>query len=90
MQTKTKLNSRFKMSDLGQLSWFLGIQFECESNTIKMNQSRYIEKILSKFSMVDCKPRSTPCEMDIMKTSDVVDLIESKPYREIIGNLIYI
>ena len=28
--------------------------------------------------------------MYISKTSDVVDLIESKPYREIIGSLIYI
>ena len=54
-----------------------------------MNQSRYIEKILSKFGMADCKPCSTPCEMDIIKTSDKVDLIESKPY-EIIGSLIYI
>ena len=55
-----------------------------------MNQSRYIEKILSKFGMADCKPRSTPCEMDITKTSDEVDLIESKPYCEIIDSLIYI
>ena len=55
-----------------------------------MNQSRYIEKILSKFGMADCKPRSTPCEMDIKKTSDKVNLIDSKPYREIIGSRIYI
>ena len=55
-----------------------------------MNQSTYIEKILSKFGMVDCKSHSTPCEMDITKTSDEVDLIESKPYQEIIGSLIYI
>ena len=65
MQIKTRLNSRFKMTDLGQLSWFLGKQFECENNTIKMNQWRYIEKILSKFDMAECKPRLTPCEMDI-------------------------
>ena len=83
MQIKTRLNFKFKMTDLGKLSWFLGIQFQCENNTIKKNQSRYIEKILSKFGMADCKPYSTPCEMDIMKTSD-------KPYREIIGSLIFI
>ena len=53
-----------------------------------MNQSRYIEKI-SKFGIAICKSRSTPCEMDIKKTSDVLDLIGSKPYYEIIGNLIY-
>ena len=28
--------------------------------------------------------------MDITKTSDKVDLIDSKPYNEIIGSLIYI
>ena len=43
-----------------------------------MNQSRYIEKILSKFGMGDCKPRSTPWEIDIKKTSDKVDLIDNK------------
>ena len=89
MQIKTRPNSRFKMTDLGKLSWFLGIQFEYK-NTIKTNQSRYIKKILSKFSMADCKPHSTPCEMDTPRTSDKVNLIESKPYHEIIGSLIYI
>ena len=89
MQIKTRLNSRFKMTDFWKLSWFLGILLECENSTIKMNQSRYI-KILSKFSMADCKPCSTPCEMDITKTSDEVNLIDCKPYCEIIGSLIYI
>ena len=87
MQIKKRLNSRFKMTDFGQLSWFLEIQFECENNTIKINQSRYIKKILLKCGMADCKPCSTPCEMDIKKTSDLID---SKPYCEIIGSLIYI
>ena len=40
--------------------------------------------------MADCKLGSTSCEMDITKTSDEVGLIKSKPYREIIGSLIYI
>ena len=35
MQIKTRLNSRFKMTDLEKVSWFLEIQFECENNTIK-------------------------------------------------------
>ena len=79
-QIKTRLNSRFKMTGLGKLSRFLGIQFKCKNNTTAMNQSRYIKKILSKFSMADCKPCSTPCEMDIMKKSDEVNLIDNKPY----------
>ena len=89
MKIRTKLISRFKMTNLGKLSWFLGIQFECINSTIKMNQSRYIEDILSKFGMADCKPCSTSCKMDIKKTNEV-DLIKSKPYHEIIGSLICI
>ena len=37
MQIKTRLNLRFKMTDLEKKSWFLEIQFECKNNTIKMN-----------------------------------------------------
>ena len=40
--------------------------------------------------MADYKPCSSPCRMDIMKTSDKVDLRDNKPYQEIIGSLIYI
>ena len=40
--------------------------------------------------MADCKSCSNPCETDIKKTSDEVDLIESKHYREIIESDIYI
>ena len=42
------------------------------------------------FGLADCKTRSIPREMDITKTSDEVDLIDCKHYREIIGSLIYI
>ena len=55
-----------------------------------MNQSRYIKKLLSKFVMADCKPHSTPCEIDITKTRDKANLIDNKPYCKIIGSLIYI
>ena len=41
MEIKTRLNSRFNMTDLGQLSWLLGIQFEYETNT------RYIVDIIN-------------------------------------------
>ena len=51
------------MKDLGKLSWFLGIEFKCENGTIEMNQTRYLEKVLERFKMKDCKPKSTPCEI---------------------------
>ena len=65
---KTSLNSRFKMTDLGRLSWFLGIKFKCKHDRIKMNQSKYIERILSKFNMENCKTQQTQHEMDLNST----------------------
>ena len=39
---------------------------------MKMNQRRYLLKILDKFEMVDCKPRSTSSELKI-------DCMDSNP-----------
>ena len=38
-KTKGSLKMRFKMKDVGVLSWFLGIQFKFENNCIEMSQS---------------------------------------------------
>lgn len=46
-EVKEFLKMRFKMKDLKELSWFLGIQFKFESGCIEMNQSKYVESILS-------------------------------------------
>ena len=90
-EVKQKLSSRFKMKDLGVLSWFLGIEFTCEKNEIIMSQSKYIEKILAKFNMQNCKPRSSPCEMSSNKmNSEESSLVNNKLYREIVGSLVYV
>ena len=87
---KTNLNQKFKMRDLGQLSWFLGIQFQIDDDSITMNQSKYIEKVLAKFGMEKCKPRSTPCEISSNKsTVDDSPKTDGKLYREMVGSLIY-
>ena len=78
--TKQMLKDKFNMKDLGRLSYFLGIDFKQENGLVKMNQKRYLLKILDKFEMADCKPRSTPSEQKI-------DYIDSNPvdppYRNI-------
>ena len=91
---KEALKSRFKMKDLGQISYFLGIEFEFEDNKLSIHQSRYISKVLHKFRMNDCKPRSTPCEANpshkIKENEEPLNEAELKRYRQIVGSLIYI
>jgi DNA-dependent RNA polymerase auxiliary subunit epsilon len=87
-EVKKNLSDRFQMKDLGMLSWFLGIEFTCEKEVIKMSQTKYIEAVLRRFRMEDCKPRSSPCEtVSLNEESETVD---SRLYREIVGSLVYI
>ena len=89
---KESLCQKFKMKDLGELSWFLGTQFKCSKTSIEMSQSQYIDKVLSKFQMSDCKPKPTPCALGIEKECDVKpkELSDPRLYRAIVGSLIYV
>ena len=89
---KNLMKKNFKMTDLGQLQWFLGIDFKFENGNISMNQSRYINKLLERFDMTDSHPVKIPCEQNIVNTSheDSQELADVRLYREIVGSLIYI
>ena len=87
-EVKDTLKNRFKMTDLGLLSWFLGIQFVHDNGVIRMNQTRYLTKLLEKCNMQNCKPRATPCELKLNLDSDRVFETDLK-YPETVGSLIY-
>lgn len=41
------------MKDLGKLTCFIGIDFHQNEDVVKMNQKRYILKVLERFSSVN-------------------------------------
>lgn len=86
---KETLKSEFKMKDLLQIKYFLGIEFEQIEGEISMSQSRYIMKLLEKFRMSECKPRSTPCEIKL-ESANPGESVDFNEYREIVGSLIYL
>lgn len=59
---KEMLAVKFQMKDLGRLKNFLGITFDQCNGRVTMSQQSYVDKLLDRFDMQDCKPRSTPCE----------------------------
>ena len=89
---KNLLKSNYKMTDLGNLHWFLGINFTCSEGYIAMDQTKYIQKLLQKFNMTESFPINTPCDQSLVNTSDIEsnELTDPKLYREIVGSLIYI
>ena len=90
-RTKNSLKEKFKMKDLGQVSWFLGMEFEVTNDGIYLSQQRYIRNILERFGMADSNPRETPCEIKIDEyEKKIINSKEDiKTYRKIVGSLIY-
>ena len=88
---KSSLCHRIEMKDLGKLNWFLGIEFKWGKDYVEMNQEKYLEKVLCKFKMEDCKTKATPCELgsNKVKDEDSTNLADVRLYREIVGSLIY-
>ena len=86
-EAKEMLKERFHMKDLGRLSYFLGIHFEQGDRFVKMNQNGYITKVLERFEMSNCKPRSTPSEQKLEFDGETP--VDPRRYREAVGSLVY-
>ena len=73
---KGDLNKEFEMSDLGDISYFLGIEFYKSGRGLMMHQRRYACEILKRFEMQDCNLTSTPSEprLQLSKDSDEDDV----------------
>jgi hypothetical protein len=52
---KSQLEKDFEMSDLGELNYCLGVQFQMDRKThsITMSQTSYIDEVLRRFNMED-------------------------------------
>ena len=94
IRTKRELKSKFKMKDLGQVRDILGMRIDREGQTgsIRLSQKRYIEELLEKFNMKDCKSMATSMEVNerFVNESESKEDMQHKPYRELIGSLIYL
>lgn len=87
------LKKSFEVS-VEKANCFVGLQIERNTvnNTLKIHQRCYIEKILKRFNMQDCKPVSTPMDVNIKltKPTNKFKNEEKYPYKEAVGSLIYL
>lgn len=91
IEVKEKLASEFEMSDLGEAHWLLGMKIEIDKSGIWISQGQYIQDVLRKFGMMECKPVGTPMEGKLLK-NQVADETKEKldvPYRQAVGSLMY-
>ncbi|GJY89491.1 retrovirus-related pol polyprotein from transposon TNT 1-94 [Tanacetum coccineum] len=85
------MHNEFKMSMMGELNFFLGLQIKQMEDEIFFNQSKYIKEMLKKFGLEDSKPTKTPMSTEIKLTKDdEADSVDSSKYRGMIGSLLYL
>lgn len=88
----------FEARDLGELSYFLGVRITRRNNAvIELDQEAYINDLLKRFGMEECRSAATPMEPGITLSKDDAPKIETemkemklRPYRELIGALNYL
>ncbi|KAJ9548593.1 hypothetical protein OSB04_021136 [Centaurea solstitialis] len=87
----TALNREFEMTDLGVLSYFLGISVKRNSNGMFLTQQKYTEDILKREKMENCKPIATPVDTN-SKLSAIVGEPMADPslYRSLARALQYL
>uniref|UniRef100_A0A8R7U4Q1 Reverse transcriptase Ty1/copia-type domain-containing protein n=1 Tax=Triticum urartu TaxID=4572 RepID=A0A8R7U4Q1_TRIUA len=88
---KAEMQHLFKMSDLGLLSYYLGIEVKQEHGRITPCQRGYAEKVLERAGMAGCNPSQTPMEVRLkLCKEDGSPPADATEYRSIIGCLRYL
>jgi len=88
---KRFLLKRFRIKDLGELKYFLGIEFSRSKKGIFMSQRKYAIDILQDSGILGARPEKFPMEQNLKLTStDGIVLNDPTKYRRLVGRLIYL
>ncbi|GJV93471.1 putative ribonuclease H-like domain-containing protein [Tanacetum coccineum] len=85
------MKSKFQMSSMGELTFFLGLQVKQKEDGIFISQGKYVAEILKKFDFMNVKTTSTPIETQRPLTKDEeATYVDVHLYRSMIGSLMYL
>lgn len=88
---KQHMESKFEMSDLGLLHYFLGIEVQQSIDGIFISQRKYAKDLLSRFGMLNSKPADTPMNFnEKLQQDDGAEMADAKKFRSLVGGLNYL
>jgi hypothetical protein len=88
---KVQMRRLFKMSDLGLLSFYLGLEVKQGRDAITLGQAAYARKLLEKTGMGTCNPCHTPMEVRLkLSTKSSMPEVDATMYRSLVGSLRYL
>lgn len=87
-----KLQQMFKLKDIKNLGYFLGIQATQFSTSLHLQQAKYITNLLSRTKILGAKPYSSPCLAGSKLSTahgEPLSLTEVTAFCQIVGALQY-
>ena len=88
---KAQMMNTFRMSDLGLLSYYLGLEVTQGAHGITLRQGAYAIKILEKAGLAACNPSTTPMEMKLKLLKEgSTPSVDATEYCSLIGSLRYL
>ena len=89
--TKTHLNEKFSIKDLGVLKYFLGIEVARTPDGLVLSQRKYTLDILKDSGMQGCRSSAFPMEQNLkLDKSEKEPQVDANQYRRLVGRLLYL
>ena len=97
-EVKSQLSSKFDMKDLGAANFIFGMEIKRyrKNRKLWLNQRKYVETILQRFNMQECKPARVPISVGVKlstdqcpKTQEEEEDMSRVPYASAVGSLMY-
>ncbi|KAG5232745.1 Retrovirus-related polyprotein from transposon [Salix suchowensis] len=83
--------NEFKMTDLGKMRYFLGIEVLQLVDGIFICQKKYAQEVLERFKMENCNPVQNPIVPGTKLRKNVAgEKVNSTLYKQIVGSLMYL
>nr|GEY75541.1 uncharacterized mitochondrial protein AtMg00810-like [Tanacetum cinerariifolium] len=89
-QFEKLMQSKFEMSMMGELKFFLGIQIHQSPRGIFINQAKYAQEILIKHGMTSCDSVGTSMATKHLDADLSGTLVDQTKYHSMIGALMYL
>ena len=85
---KKEIKNVFEMTDLGKMSFFLGMEVQQQQNEIFICQQKYAKELPTKFSMEEGKPTATPMnQKQKFYKENGADKVDEGGYRSWLPNV---
>lgn len=88
---KREMAEHFEMSDLSNLSYYLGIEENQQEEYVELKREAYAKKILEKVGLGECNPTKFPMELRAAITKDEGEnSVNSAEFKSVVAELQYL